>query len=71
MNVRQEYKEYVRANIQSLLKEELRPLRFYRIVEIVKNRIGCSDTDIKNGVQHLIDSGVLSRTTDGEYLYNR
>lgn len=71
MNVRQEYNQYVMDNIRSLLKEELRPLRFYRIVEIVKNRIGCSERDIKEGVQELLNNRVLTRTEEGEYIYNR
>lgn len=69
MDVRQQYHDYVKESIKYLLEEDQRPLKMYRIIEILKVRIACSELQVKKALEELVDEGTISINKDGMYLY--
>lgn len=69
MDARQEYNEYIKYSINYLLEEDKRPLRFYKLVEILKSRIACSELQVRRALKELIETGSVSINKDGMYQY--
>lgn len=69
MDARQEYNEYIKYSINYLLKEDKRPLRFYKLVEILKSRIACSELQVRKALKELIEAGSVTINKDDMYLY--
>lgn len=69
MDTYQDYNDYVKYSINYLLSEDRRPLRFYKILEILKTRIACSESQAKKALEELVRSGTITRNENGMYLY--